>query len=330
MTLRASSPATVPAALRQRRKEARPKELLDAALDLFVEKGFAATRSEEVASRAGVSKGTLYLYYPSKEELLKEVIRHNVVNQIAEGMEIVRAFEGSASELLAYVLHLWWERVGETRASGILKLMMSEVRNFPEIAQFWVDEVTSPADRMIAEIVQRGIDSGEFRQVNDVENAVHALVGAAALPGDEQAFARRLRRRREVRPEGGDRSPGRPGAARPARRAPAPPPPGRQRRRRRARQQRRTAMKRWQGWTIAVVAVVALGGFVARALVAKQERPGGADRVGEGAGRARPRARRRPRGENRRPAPHARDLGRAEGGQQRRRSGRGSPPRSSR
>jgi TetR/AcrR family transcriptional regulator len=176
MTLRASSPATVPAVLRQRRKEARPKELLDAALDLFVEKGFAATRSEEVASRAGVSKGTLYLYYPSKEELLKEVIRHNVVNQIAEGMEIVRAFEGSSSELLAYVLHLWWERVGETRASGILKLMMSEVRNFPEIAQFWVDEVTSPANRMIAEIVQRGIDSGEFRPVKDVENAVHALI----------------------------------------------------------------------------------------------------------------------------------------------------------
>jgi AcrR family transcriptional regulator len=175
MTLRASSPATVPAALRQRRKEARPKELLDAALDLFVEKGFAATRSEEVASRAGVSKGTLYLYYPSKEELLKEVIRHNVVNQIAEGMEIVRAFEGTSSELLAYVLRLWWERVGETRAAGILKLMMSEVRNFPEIAQFWVAEVTSPADRMIAEIVQRGIDSGEFRPV-DVENAVHALV----------------------------------------------------------------------------------------------------------------------------------------------------------
>ena len=175
MTLPASPPATVPAALRQRRKEARPKELLDAALDLFVEKGFAATRSEEVASRAGVSKGTLYLYYPSKEELLKEVIRHNVVNQIAEGMEIVRAFEGSSSDLLAYVLHLWWERVGETRASGILKLMMSEVRNFPEIAQFWVDEVISPAHRMIAEIVQGGIDRGEF-PVHDIENAVHALV----------------------------------------------------------------------------------------------------------------------------------------------------------
>jgi TetR/AcrR family transcriptional regulator len=168
-----ASPNSPP--LRQRRKEARPKELLDAALDLFVEKGFAATRSEEVATRAGVSKGTLYLYYPSKEELLKEVIRHNVVNQIVEGVEIVRAFEGSSSELLAHVLHLWWERVGETRASGILKLMMSEVRNFPEIAQFWVDEVIAPADSMIAEIIQGGIDRGEFRQVK-VEDVVHALV----------------------------------------------------------------------------------------------------------------------------------------------------------
>src|SRR4249920_2577477 len=138
MTLRASPPAAVPAALRQRRKEARPKELLDAALDLFVEKGFAATRSEEVASRAGVSKGTLYLYYPSKEELLKEVIRQNVINQIAEGEEIIRRFEGGTAELLAFVLRLWWERIGETRASGIIKLMTSEVRNFPEVAQFYV------------------------------------------------------------------------------------------------------------------------------------------------------------------------------------------------
>ena len=73
---------------RQRRKQARPQELLDAALDLFVEKGFSATRSEEVAQRAGVSKGTLYLYYPSKEELLREVIRHDLVGEIAEGLEM--------------------------------------------------------------------------------------------------------------------------------------------------------------------------------------------------------------------------------------------------
>jgi glycosyltransferase involved in cell wall biosynthesis len=89
--------------------------------------------------------------------------------------EIVRAFEGSSSELLGNVLRLWWERVGETRASGILKLMMSEVRNFPEIAQFWIDEVISPAHNMVAELVQRGIDSGEFRPVR-VDDVVHALI----------------------------------------------------------------------------------------------------------------------------------------------------------
>ena len=65
-------------AKRERRKEARPGELLDAALDLFVEKGFAATRAEEVAARAGVSKGTLFLYFPSKEELFKAVVRENL------------------------------------------------------------------------------------------------------------------------------------------------------------------------------------------------------------------------------------------------------------
>jgi AcrR family transcriptional regulator len=166
--------ATAP--VRQRRKQARPQELLDAALELFVEKGFAATRAEEVALRAGASKGTLYLYYPSKEELLKEVIRHNVVNQIAEGVEIIRGFEGSSSELLALILRLWWARVGETRASGILKLMMSEVRNFPEIAQFYIDEVRLPCDRMLSELVQRGIDRGEFRAVT-VADVVHALLG---------------------------------------------------------------------------------------------------------------------------------------------------------
>ena len=79
---------------RHRRKETRPQELLQAALELFVEKGFAATRAEEVAHQAGVSKGTLYLYYPSKEELFKAVVRHNVVSLIAQGREMVEQFEG--------------------------------------------------------------------------------------------------------------------------------------------------------------------------------------------------------------------------------------------
>jgi TetR/AcrR family transcriptional regulator len=160
---------------RQRRKQARPQELLDAALDLFVEKGFAATRSEEVAQRAGVSKGTLYLYYPSKEELLKEVIRHNMSQEIAEGMGIVEHFEGPSAELLTLIYQLWWQRIGETRASGIMKLMISEVRNFPEIAQFYADEVIKPSHALLSRMLERGIERGEFRRI-EVEQVVHALV----------------------------------------------------------------------------------------------------------------------------------------------------------
>ncbi|MEQ1807308.1 MAG: TetR/AcrR family transcriptional regulator [Burkholderiaceae bacterium] len=160
---------------RQRRKEARPQELLDAALDLFVEKGFAATRSEEVAQRAGVSKGTLYLYYPSKEELLKEVIRHNMVHEIAKGLDTVAQFSGPSAELLTLIYQQWWEHIGETRASGIMKLMISEVRNFPEIAQFYADEVIQPTHELLTRLLERGIERGEFRHI-DVAHVVHALV----------------------------------------------------------------------------------------------------------------------------------------------------------
>ncbi len=162
------------APLRQRRKEARPQELLDAALELFVEKGFSATRSDEVAERAGVSKGTLYLYYPSKEELLKAVIQQNMGQIIAEGGGIVDEFEGPTAELLSMLMHLWWDRVGNTPAGGIHKIMMSEVRNFPEIAQFYRDEIIKPASDLLARTLQRGIDRGEFRELPIVD-VTHAL-----------------------------------------------------------------------------------------------------------------------------------------------------------
>ncbi len=154
-----------PSPTRQRRKEARPQELLDAALELFVEKGFAATRSEEVATRAGVSKGTLYLYYPSKEELLKAVIRHNLTGLIAEGTELIDAYEGSSADLLTLMMRTWWHRVSNTPASGIFKIMMSEARNFPELAAFYNAEVIAPAEAMIRRALQRGAERGEFRAV---------------------------------------------------------------------------------------------------------------------------------------------------------------------
>jgi AcrR family transcriptional regulator len=169
------APPSTEAPTRQRRKDARPQELLSAALQLFVERGFAATRIEEVAQRAGVSKGTLYLYYPSKEDLFKAVVRHNLSSLIAEGEEAARCYGGSSSELLAFLLQTWWSRVGNTPTAGIHKIILSEVRNFPELAQFYTDEVIIPADRLFAGAVQRGIDRGEFRAL-PVHEVAHALI----------------------------------------------------------------------------------------------------------------------------------------------------------
>lgn len=158
-----------------RRKEARPGELLDAALDLFVEKGFAATRAEEVAARAGVSKGTLFLYFQSKEELLKAVVQQNISNHFKEWNDTFESFEGDSASMVSLCMNLWWERVGATKASGIAKLMMSEAKNFPAIAAFYQQEVIEPGQTLIRRILQRGIDRGEFRSM-DLDYAVYAII----------------------------------------------------------------------------------------------------------------------------------------------------------
>ena len=167
------SPAT--AIRHSRRKEARPGELLEAALDLFVEKGFAATRVEAVAARAGVSKGTLFLYFPSKDELFKAVVRENISGRFAEWNQDFAAFQGSTSDMLAYCITSWWERIGSTRAAGITKLIMGEAANFPQIAAFYQQEVIEPGHCLIRRILQRGIDRGEFRQV-DIDYAVFSVI----------------------------------------------------------------------------------------------------------------------------------------------------------
>jgi TetR/AcrR family transcriptional regulator len=160
---------------RTRRKEARPGELLDAALQLFVEKGFAATRVEEVAALAGVSKGTLFLYFPSKEELFKAVVRENLAGRFPEWNEELDHFEGDSAELVRHCLHTWWERVGMTPASGITKLVMSEAGMFPEIAAFYQKEVIEPGHKLIRRILQRGVDRGEFRPLS-MDYAVYSLI----------------------------------------------------------------------------------------------------------------------------------------------------------
>ena len=162
---------------RERRKEARPGELIDAALNLFVEKGFAATRMEEVAKRAGVSKGTVFLYFPSKEELFKAVVRETISGRFEEWTTEFLTYEGSAADMLHHCMSTWWQRIGSTQASGITKLMISEGGHFPDIVEFYQNEVVQPGHALIRQVLQRGIDRGEFRAVN-LDFAVYGVVAA--------------------------------------------------------------------------------------------------------------------------------------------------------
>ena len=157
----------------RRRKEARPRELLDAALALFVEKGFAGSTAEDIAARAGVSKGTLYLYFASKEDLLKGLIAQGFSFHVAiEARE--NAGDMGSGELLRDVLTAWQSALMEGDAGGILKLV-TEVRSFPGLADFWSRDLIEPVRRLVSQIVVRGIDRGEFRRV-DPDVVVHALV----------------------------------------------------------------------------------------------------------------------------------------------------------
>jgi AcrR family transcriptional regulator len=159
---------------RQRRKEARPSELLAAALDIFVEKGYAATRLEDVAARAGVSKGTLYLYFDSKATLLKAVVEDGIVPVLDKGEDIIANFVGSTSELLREMLLTWWSQVGESKLSGICKLMVAEASNFPEIASYYHDAVIARGQGLIRRALEIGMARGEFRQI-DVEVAKDSI-----------------------------------------------------------------------------------------------------------------------------------------------------------
>jgi TetR/AcrR family transcriptional regulator len=160
---------------RERRKDARPAELLAAALDLFVEKGFAATRVEEVAQQAGVSKGTVFLYFPTKEALFKAVVREHISGRFSEWNEEFDRFTGDTSAMVRHSMHEWWRRVGATKASGITKLVMGEAGTFPEIADIYRQEVIEPGNQLIRRILQRGIERGEFKKV-PLEHAIYSVI----------------------------------------------------------------------------------------------------------------------------------------------------------
>lgn len=159
----------------RRRKLERPRELLDAALSVFVERGFAAARAEEIAARAGVSKGTLYLYFNSKEDLLRTLIAEGFSSRIEGWADQMATSVGASSALLRQALTGWQASLAQSQAGGIFKLVLTEVRHFPGLADSWNREVMGPVRTLVSRILRRGIERGEFRTF-DVDLAAHALI----------------------------------------------------------------------------------------------------------------------------------------------------------
>jgi TetR/AcrR family transcriptional regulator len=163
-----------------RRKESRPGELLAAALDSFVEFGFAATRLEDVAAKAGVSKGTLYLYFKNKEELFKAVLKESILPLIEEFADEAKTSTLKNDDLIRYFFSQWWVRFGSTKLSGICKLMTAEAGNFPELAMFFQQEVIERNNQLLLSLVRKGVAEGDY-QPKHYEVAVHIWMAPMVL-----------------------------------------------------------------------------------------------------------------------------------------------------
>ncbi len=164
----------------RRRKDARPAEITAAALACFAARGFAATRLDDIARQAGVTRGTLYLYFPNKEELFKAVVRQAIGPVLARAQELIAASDAPSAELLRQVVRAIPDAVMEGPGSAIPKLVITEAANFPDLARFYLDEVVHPAKQLIAALVRRGIASGEFREI-EADQAVYCVIAPVLL-----------------------------------------------------------------------------------------------------------------------------------------------------
>lgn len=163
-------------ASRTRRKHARPAEIIAAALASFADKGYAATRLDDVAADAGISKGTIYLYFPTKEELFRAVVRQAVLPNLEAAEADIAAHAGSCADLLRLLARRFL-RLLDSDLTAVPKLVLAESGNFPAIAQFYADTVLRRAFALVEGILARGVARGEFRPID-----VHATLPLFAGP----------------------------------------------------------------------------------------------------------------------------------------------------
>ncbi|HEU4564431.1 MAG TPA: TetR/AcrR family transcriptional regulator [Gemmatimonadaceae bacterium] len=148
----------------RRMPEERPRQILDAAIEVFGERGLAGARLEDIARRAGVSKGTIYLYFPSKEELFRTMVRQTIVAALEEAERCVG--RGSATDELRGYMRGYWDLARSPEFSTIYRLVIGELHDFPDLASFYSEEVIARAVRLISGIIERGIAAGEIRPVD--------------------------------------------------------------------------------------------------------------------------------------------------------------------
>jgi len=149
----------------QRRKEARAPEILEAALACFAQKGFAGTRMDEIARKCGITKGTIYLYFDSKESVFKALARASIGEQLAAVKTMVENFPGSSAQLLRLVLSTMGGFVRTSDRVILPKMLLAESGNFPELAKFWREEIIEQGIALLGGIVARGTARGEFRAI---------------------------------------------------------------------------------------------------------------------------------------------------------------------
>ena len=152
----------------RRLPEERPRQILEAAREVFGEHGLAASRLDDIAKRAGLSKGTIYLYFPNKEELFREMVRQMVVSQIEQGEQSLSAMNGTATDVLSQFLGGYWRFIRSSQFAPLFRLIHAEIHSFPDLARFYAEEVIARVHRLIGSIITRGIETGEFRRLDPV------------------------------------------------------------------------------------------------------------------------------------------------------------------
>ena len=148
----------------QRRKQDRPQEITEAALLAFAEKGYAATRVEEVAKRAGVSKGLMYLYFKTKEELFKAVVKSVVIRRIDRLIGNIESTDLSSEDFIRGPLLSFMKQVPESPVAIVIRLLISEGPRHPDLVDYYYENVVAKGLAAITGFVERGVERGEFRK----------------------------------------------------------------------------------------------------------------------------------------------------------------------